>query len=113
MRLLEDEKHGDIRILRMLEDRLDAAISEKFKAEMGRHIDENPPVIVLNLAKIKFMDSSGLGAIISGRKKMGPDTDLVLCCMGEMVTKLFRLTRMHRVFKMYATEDEAIAALSE
>jgi anti-sigma B factor antagonist len=68
--------------------------------------------IVLNLSEVDFIDSSGLGAIVSSLKKIGNDGDLVICSVRETVMSLFRLTRMNRVFDILSSEEEAIGALS-
>ena len=68
--------------------------------------------IVLDLSEVDFIDSSGLGAIVSSLKTLGNDGDLVICGIRETVMGLFKITRMNRVFQIFATESEAIEALS-
>jgi anti-sigma B factor antagonist len=61
---------------------------------------------------VDFIDSSGLGAIVSALKTIGRNGDLVLCGIKETVMSLFRLTRMDRVFRIFTDQGEATAALS-
>ena len=110
---LEQRTAGDIFIVMPLEKRIDAATATEFKDQMSSWIDAGHNRIVLNLGEVNFIDSSGLGAIVSGLKRIGRDGNLVICAVRETVMSLFRLTRMDRVFEIFATEDEAVKALSK
>ena len=109
---LKHKKTNDVLIVRPLEKRIDASTAAEFKKKMGEWIDAGNRQIVLNLSEVDFIDSSGLGAIISGFKKIGNDGNLVICTVKESVMSLFRLTRTNRVFDIYASETEALDALS-
>lgn len=112
MDLLE-KKTGEVLIVRPLEKRIDAATATEFKEKMGHWIASGNRWIVLDLSEVDFIDSSGLGAIVSGLKKIGNDGNLVISSVRETVMSLFRLTRMNRVFDIFSSEDEAVAALSK
>lgn len=75
-------------------------------------INEGWHRIVLNLTEVDFIDSSGLAAIASILKMIGPGGDIVICGLNESVLNLFRLTRMNRVFRIYASEPEAVQSLT-
>ena len=105
-------KIGEVLIVRPLEKRIDAATATEFKEKMGEWISAGNRCIVLNLEEVDFIDSSGLGAIVSALKRIGNDGDLVICSVRETVMSLFRLTRMNRVFDMFSSEEEAIQALA-
>ncbi len=109
---LKHSNINDVLIVRPLEKRIDASTASEFKQKMGEWIDSGNRRIVLNLSEVDFIDSSGLGAIISGFKKIDNDGRLVICVVKESVMSLFRLTRMNRVFDIYASEGEALEALS-
>jgi len=109
---LQQSKMVDVLIVRPLEQRIDAATATEFKQKMSDWIDAGNRKIVLNLAEVDFIDSSGLGAIVSSLKKIGGDGDLVICAVRETVMSLFRLTRMNRVFDILPSEDEAVRSLS-
>jgi anti-sigma B factor antagonist len=109
---LQQEKMGDVLVVRPLEKRIDAATATEFKERMIDWIGSGNRRIVLNLSEVEFIDSSGLGAIVSSLKKIGNDGDLVICVVKETVMSLFRLTRMNRVFDIFPAEEEAIRALS-
>jgi len=99
-------------VVKVLAPRLEAREAVEFKAQMADWIRQGPRTIVLNLAEVRFIDSSGLGALVSVLKLLGRQGDLVLCGVTEPVLSLFKLTRMDRVFPMYGQESEALTALA-
>lgn len=109
---IHQNTNGEVLIVRPLEKRIDAATATEFKEKMSEWIGAGNRRIVLNLADVDFIDSSGLGAIVSSLKRIGTEGDLVICAVRETVMSLFRLTRMNRVFDIFPSEMEAIAALS-
>jgi anti-sigma B factor antagonist len=109
---LSERKEGNILIVKLLEKRLDAHIAVAFKKKMAEFIDNGNELIVLNLSNVNFIDSSGLGSIVSSLKKLGGKGDLIICCAQENVMSMFHLTRLERVFEIFAGEEEAVIALS-
>ena len=109
---LAQRKIGSTIVLEVLETRLGADKVEAFKNAVGRHLAAGPVSIVLDLSKVEFIDSSGLGAILSILKRMPKGCELILCGTTDPVTSMFKLTRLDRVFTMKKTVDEAVSALS-
>ena len=65
--------------------------------------------VVLDMSEVEFIDSSGLGVILSCYRHLNSaNGDLKLCCLNEQVQTLFELVRMHRIFDIYKTQEEAI-----
>jgi anti-sigma B factor antagonist len=108
---IEGKKVGDLLIVTPLEKRLDASAAADFKGKIVDWINAGHHRIVLNLSQVDFVDSSGLGAIVSCLKTLGGNGDLVICGIQETVMSLFQLTRMNRVFQIFPTEAEALKAL--
>jgi anti-sigma B factor antagonist len=109
---LHNNMMADVLIVWPLEKRIDASTATEFKQKMSDWIDAGNRKIVLNLSEVDFIDSSGLGAIVSSLKKISGEGDLVICAVRETVMSLFRLTRMNRVFDILPSEDEAVRKLS-
>ena len=110
---IEDRKDGEILIVKPVEKRLDASVAVEFKGKMAEFIKDGNELIVLDLSDVKFMDSSGLGAIVSSLKALGRKGDLVISGTKKAVSSLFTITRMDRVFRMFVNAEEAVSALSE
>ncbi len=109
---LEDKKIGNVLIVKPLEKRIDASSATDFKGKMVDWVNGGNNRIVLNLSLVDFIDSSGLGAIVSSLKTIGNNGDLVICGVRDTVMSLFRLTRMNRVFQIFVSEEEALSALA-
>jgi anti-sigma B factor antagonist len=91
-------------------EELDAGNAAEFKRDMAPVIDAHT-ALVLDLSRLRFVDSSGLGAFISCLRKLNAKGgDLKLCGMSKQVRAVFELVRMHRVFDIVATREEAAGA---
>jgi anti-sigma B factor antagonist len=103
---------ADVLVVTPLEPRLDARGAVSFKEIMGSFIKEGHSRIVLSLSKVEFIDSSGLGAIVSSLKALGLKGEITICEARDTVLTMFKLTRMDKVFRILKEEGEAIAALT-
>src|SRR5512136_1080484 len=110
--IFEDKVKGEILTVKPLARRIDASGSTHFKGHILDWVNEGRKRIVLDLADVDFIDSSGLVALVSVLKMIGPGGELVICGMNEAVLDLFRLTRMNRVFQIFPSRKAAVDALS-
>lgn len=99
---------GDARIVTVHAPRIDAAMAIGFKEEMRGRTEDTPNRIILDMSGVAFIDSSGLGAIVASMKQLGPERRLDLAGLTPSVDKVFRLTRMDTVFRLFATPQEAL-----
>lgn len=88
-------------VIEVLESRLDAAVALKFKDVVRDVAVPQGMTVILDLAQVEFVDSSGLGAIVGVMKLLGPERPLEIAALSTGVRKLFRLTRMDTVFKIH------------
>jgi anti-sigma B factor antagonist len=110
---LSSKTAGDLKIISVDADRIDAAIAIEFKDNMRAQTDAGPKTVILDLSQVNFIDSSGLGAIVAAMKYMGQDRKLILAGLNPNVDKVFRLTRMDSVFSLFATLDGALDELRD
>lgn len=72
------------------------------------------PRVILNLDKVSVMDSAGLGVLVSSytsiQKREGR---LVLAGLGRGLQNLIAITKLTRVFDMYANEEEALKSFEQ
>ena|ERR1700759_1590419 len=108
----EDNKVGDVLVAKVLDGRIAADVAPRFKARLAEYINGGNASIVLDLAAVSFIDSSGLGALVSSLNGLGKDGSLVVSGAQGTVASMFKLTRMDKVFRMYRSTDEAVLALS-
>jgi anti-sigma B factor antagonist len=91
-------------------DELDAGNADEFKRDIGPVLQAHSKII-FDLTRLTFIDSSGLGAMLSSLRQLSArGGDLKLCGMSKQVRDLFELVRMHRIFDIYAACQEAVKA---
>jgi anti-sigma B factor antagonist len=110
---IEDRQLGDVLVVKPLEQALDAYGAVSFREQVAAFIEQGRRQIVLDLADVHFLDSTGLGAIVSSLKKLDGRGVMVICNVGEMVMDVFRLTRMDRVFPIVRTVEDAVVVARE
>jgi anti-sigma B factor antagonist len=99
---------GNVRLISVDEGRIDAAIAIRFKDRMREVTEDAPERIILDLSKVGFLDSSGLGALVAVMKMAAPDRRVELAGLTKMVAKVFRLTRMDTVFTIHDSAETAL-----
>lgn len=105
---LTSTERGSVLLIHVNEPRIDASGAIQFKDRM-REMSAGPRTrIVVDLAQVDFIDSSGLGAIVAAMKQMTPGQTLELASLTPNVAKVFRLTRMDSVFKIHQSPSEAL-----
>ena len=87
---------------------LDAGNVKEFRTAITA-VAEKHSTLVLDMSALTFVDSSGLGALLSCLRAMkGKNGQLLLVGMTKPVRALFELVRMHRIFAIYNLLDEAL-----
>lgn len=106
---LKTEASGEIRVVFVKEERLDAHNSDELKAELNRLFEGGTKDLLIDLKEVRFIDSSGLGVLVSGFKNASArQGSLKLSGLQTQVKSMFELTRLHRVFDIFQTVDEAL-----
>ncbi len=105
------DKTGDVAAVSVPVDELDASNASELKRDMAPVLQANTKV-VLDLSRVRFMDSSGLGAMLSCLRQINAKKgELKLCGMTRQVRGAFELVRLHRIFDIYPDRAEAVRAL--
>jgi anti-sigma B factor antagonist len=106
--IIKDENAKEVAVVLIPGTTLDASNTKKFKSDVAPLATAGARVI-FDLSNLKFVDSSGLGAMLSSLRQInGVGGDLKLCAMSKPVRALIELVRMHRVFEIYNTRQEAL-----
>jgi anti-sigma B factor antagonist len=107
MELFAEQRTGML-VVRAMDDRIDAAGAIQFKERMRELVQDPSPRVVLDMARVTFLDSSGLGAVVAVMKLLGPGRKLELAGLTATVEKVFRLTRMDSVFVIHPAVRDAV-----
>ena len=101
---------GGIAVAEMPVDELDASNAPEFKRDIAPVLQANTK-LVLDFSRLRFVDSSGLGAMLSCLRQLSAKNgDLKLCGLTKQVRAAFELVRMHRIFDISGTREEAVHA---
>lgn len=108
---LQIEDKGTAVLMQVKEERLDAHNSGELKSQMLKLFEEGKSNLVVDLADVRFVDSSGLGALVSGFKNASSRSgNLKLAGLQMQVKSMFELTRLHRVFEIFTDPEDAVAS---
>ena len=103
---------GDVTVAVVPMNELDASNSADFKRDVAPLLEATTK-LVFDLSRLRFVDSSGLGAFISCLRNLNAKGgDVKLCGMSKQVRGVFELVRMHRIIDIYATKEEAVRAFA-
>lgn len=104
-------RHDDIQLVTLQADKIVYANSDSFKTALIDLIRKGGNRILLDLSKVGFVDSRGLGMLISLHKSLGPGGELGLCAVNESVCKVFEVTKLNRIFTLHPDVDSGLRAM--
>lgn len=97
-------------MLTLQEERLDAHNSGDLRDRILKLLENGHQNLVVDLSEVRFIDSSGLGALLSGYKNATLRSGtFVLSGLQPRVQSMFELTRLHRVFEIFPNIEAALS----
>lgn len=103
------EKINNFSVLTIQNERIDAHNSTELKEYISELIDNGESQIIVQLKQVRFIDSSGLGALLFGHKQLTAKSGrFALANIQPQVLSMFELTRLTRVFEIYADVNEVL-----
>jgi len=92
---------------------IDLYTAPEFKERMVELIEGGKTHIVVDLTKATFIDSTTLGVLVGGVKRLRPSGGaLALVCTDQNITKIFEITGLDRVFPIHEDRQTALDSLS-
>ena len=107
--------HDAVTVVRPDSDRLDIAVASDFRNALLELIGNGRRYLVVDLKTVSFIDSSGLGALVSALKTLkanGGNGDVRLAHVQEPVVALLEIIRLNRVFSTYPSVENAVQSYS-
>jgi anti-sigma B factor antagonist len=106
------EQVNGVQVVTLAVDHLDAGNSREFKRALAPVLERGRRLI-LDLGSLRFVDSSGLGAILGVVRGLNDaGGELKLCNLGKQARLVFELVRMHRIVDIYHHRQEALASFA-
>ena len=106
------EKHDKYSLITLEEDKLDTLIAPKLKTEFITLFQSGTENLILNLSHVKYVDSSGLSAIlVANRLSSEVEGFLVLAGVTDHVMKLITISKLDNVLNILPTVEESVDAI--
>ncbi|MBI2345488.1 MAG: STAS domain-containing protein [Deltaproteobacteria bacterium] len=104
---MQVERMGDVAVLRC-HGSLDADTVPEFRHAIRGLCEQGVCRFVLDGAALQFVDSMGLGVLISLMRRVRPqEGEVKIAALTDDVRSIFEITRLHRVFDICSTSQEA------
>ncbi len=108
------ESKDKVRIITVLDEKVTHDNAPSLKEKLFLEIADGNNQLILDLHRVKDMDSSGLGALLFGKRQANNSGgDLVLVGASENVQTIIRIAQLSRVFEIFPTLEEAIQFFKE
>jgi anti-anti-sigma factor len=86
---------------------IDGARGDELRREVKDIMTYGSDIVLIDLHEVKFIDSSGLGALVSAMKIVrNSGGKLYVCSMNDQVKMLFELTKMDRIFQQFVDRED-------
>lgn len=106
------DKNEQYSILKLNEEKLDSPLSPALKSEFVTLNAEGIKNIIIDLSEVKYVDSSGLSALLVGNRIYKEDGGIfILASLNDHVKKLIRISQLNNVLNLLPTVEEAIDAI--
>jgi len=108
-----ERKEGPVTILTLQARYIGAAEAGHIMDTLHELRERGEKSIVIDLGPVQTMNSSGLGALISGLNTMRlAGGEIKLTGVNEKVDKLLTITKLHSVFESFASVEEAVESFA-
>lgn len=93
---------------------LDSTRTQELRDRIDQAMEQGSKTLLVDLKEVTFMDSSGLGALVTALKTVrSSGGKLCVCSVNEQVKILFELTSMDRVFEIFPDQGEFLRKMGD
>ena len=111
---LESVAAGRDRVVLRLAGEFDVYTAPQLRERVIELVDGGTRHVLADLREVTFLDSTGLGALIGGLKRLRAcDGSLTLVTGAERILRIFRVTGLDRVFVVWPSVQEAVTGDEE
>ena len=108
---IKEKMHGDVAVVALKGNLMGEPDSTEVREKIYSLLQDDVKKIVLDLGKVKWINSSGLGALIAAMTSVkNKNGELRLANITKKVESIFMITQLIKVFKTYETVDRAVAS---
>ncbi len=107
---IEETRLGDAVVVKVMVPRFVAANALEFRQKIADQLNAGTQRLVLDFSAVEFMDSFGLGAILSAVKMFEKKGELLISGARGAVLGLFRTSGLDTILRLFNTTDEALSS---
>ena len=108
---IKQNPQGEVMVLELSGKIMGGPDFDKFKGEITDLIDKGFKNVVLDLAGVPWINSTGLGILITGYHSLkNAEGSMKICNVKERVLSIFYISQLENIFQVYGTLDEAMAS---
>ncbi len=108
---IKEKMHGDVAVVALKGNLMGEPDSTEVREKIYSLLQDDVKKIVLDLGKVKWINSSGLGSLIAAMTSIkNKGGEMRLANITEKVESVFMITQLIKVFKTYETVDRAVAS---
>lgn len=109
---IKEKRSGDITLV-YINGEIDITTSPDVRKFFDRITKDKNAKIVINLAKVSYIDSSGLATLVEGLQRMRSyGGKMRLTNLSDKVKSLFEITKLEKLFEIYPEEAKAVEGLA-
>ena len=102
---------GEVMVLEVSGKIMGGPDHDRFKAEIKALIDEGYKDVILDFGGVPWINSTGLGILISGYHSLrNAEGTMKICAVKERVLSIFYISQLENIFDVYPTREEALAS---
>ena len=90
---------------------IDLSTAPAFEAAINGALDDDPPVLVIELSDVSFMASVGLRVLVAAHDKVSKSAQLAIVANNPATSRPIQLTGLDKIMSLYPTLDDALTAL--
>ncbi len=111
---ISERMNGEVVVLELSGDIQGGPDSDLFRSKIAELIEKDSKNVVLDLSGVPWMNSTGVGIIVSGFTSLGnAGGAMKLLNLKERVKSILMVTKLLSVFESYYTEEEAVASFKK
>ncbi|MBD3166804.1 anti-sigma factor antagonist [bacterium] len=111
---LSSETHGSVAVIELKGKIMGGPDANLFRDELKKHLEKGIKKVVVDLGRVDWMNSSGLGILIGGMTTVkNADGEMKLARVTEKIKSLLMITKLVQVFDSHDSVEAAIASFSD
>ncbi|HEY1470016.1 MAG TPA: STAS domain-containing protein [Candidatus Acidoferrum sp.] len=108
---IKTKSEGGAIVVAIRDSHLGADTVVEFKRQMTDQLPADAHTVLLEMREVPFVDSTGLGALVAIRRRLGETGVLAICGSQPSVLELFQLARLDKIFQFYPDTEAALSRL--